>query len=232
MSDTVTWEDRVVAERLTLGRLGSYLAATADDVPLAMRLYEWNGAVAGALLPTVGAAEVIVRNAIDERLRGWSRSAGAGPRWFTALPLDQRGEADVAKAIARATRWGARPEVHGQVLAELSLSLSLGFWRYLVSSRYLTSLWVPLLAAAFPQGPADLRTRRAAVELRLDRMLFVRNRVAHHEPVHRRDLLADLRAAVELVAWICPDSAAWLTATSRVAAVVAQRPVPPAAPPG
>ena len=125
MSDTVTWEDRVVAERLTLGRLGSYLAATADDVPLAMRLYEWNGAVAGALLPTVGAAEVIVRNAIDERLRGWSRSAGAGPRWFTALPLDQRGEADVAKAIARATRWGARPEVHGQVLAELSLSLSL-----------------------------------------------------------------------------------------------------------
>lgn len=153
-----------------------------------------------------------------------------GSRPFLSISAEKqtlRRRSPARRGGARGRRCTARSSQNS-----LSLSLSLGFWRYLVSSRYLTSLWVPLLAAAFPQGPADLRTRRAAVELRLDRMLFVRNRVAHHEPVHRRDLLADLRAAVELVAWICPDSAAWLTATSRVAAVVAQRPVPPAAPPG
>ena len=31
--------------------------------------------------------------------------------------------------------------------------LSLGFWRYLVESRYFTALWVPATHAAFPTAP-------------------------------------------------------------------------------
>jgi hypothetical protein len=105
--------------------------------------------------------------------------------------------------------------------------LSLGFWRYLLSTHYLTSLWVPALHAAFPGGPADLRVRRRHVERHLDRLHFLRNRVAHHEPVHRRDLLADHRAAVELVGWVCPDSSAWLAARSTVEEAVGSRPPRP-----
>ncbi len=46
---------------------------------------------------------------------------------------------------------------HDRLVAELSF----GFWRYLLSSRYHASLWVPDLHRAFPRGPAELRSRRA-----------------------------------------------------------------------
>src|SRR6266545_7208644 len=127
-----------------------------------------------------------------------------GRSWFDAAPLDERGREDVARARERATRRGRDVEVHGKVIAELSV----GFWRYLVASRYLTSLWIPALHAAFPAGAEDLRRRRGDVEGLLQRLAFVRNRAAHHEPIHRRDLNRDLAAAVELTGWICPDAAA------------------------
>lgn len=102
--------------------------------------------------------------------------------------------------------------------------LTFGFWRYLAASRYLTSLWVPAAAAAFPLGPTDLRRRRVEVEKRLERIHFVRNRAAHHEPIHRRDLGRDLAAAVDLSGWISPDAAAWVTAGSSIRAVIDARP--------
>lgn len=102
--------------------------------------------------------------------------------------------------------------------------LTFGFWRYLAASRYLASLWVPATTAAFPLGSTDLRNRRVEVETRLQRLHFVRNRAAHHEPIHRRDLGRDLAAAVELSAWISPDAAAWVTGHSSLRAVIALRP--------
>lgn len=35
---------------------------------------------------------------------------------------------------------------------------------------------------------------------------FVRNRAAHHEPLHQRDLYQDLDAALDLTRWISPDA--------------------------
>lgn len=63
------------------------------------------------------------------------------------MPLDQRGRRDVVEARGRAVRLQPS-EVHGKVVAELSL----GFWRYLAASRYLTSLWVPALHNASRMG--------------------------------------------------------------------------------
>lgn len=165
-------------------------------------------------------AEVVVRNALDRELRAWAWQRDPSRSWFDLAPLGDRGRADVAKARDRATRHGAFPEVHGKVIAELSL----GFWRYLVESRYFTALWVPTTHAAFGGGPPDLRERQRAVKGRLQQLTFVRNRAAHHEPIHRRDLLKDLRAAADLTSWVSRDAGAWLTATSTLAVVVGTKP--------
>lgn len=45
--------------------------------------------------------------------------------------------------------------------------LTLGFWRYLAASRYLTALWTPALYAAFPNGPADKRQAQRQVDQHL-----------------------------------------------------------------
>jgi hypothetical protein len=82
-----------------------------------------------------------------------------------------------------------------------------GFWRFLCAKDYLTSLWVPVLAAAFPNHPAgDVRTIRTDVEDHMQKLHFLRNRIAHHEPIHRRNLADDANAVDDLAAWMSADA--------------------------
>ncbi len=102
----------------------------------------------GAAMHTTGMVEVVVRNAMDRVLqemaedRGWSS-------WFDRASLDQRGRADIRKARVRASWFGSQPDVHGKVVAELTL----GFWRYLAASRYLAALWTPALFGRLLRDP-------------------------------------------------------------------------------
>lgn len=214
------WDYRVLRDLLTNERLESYFRAPGDDLDRAFHLYEWNMQASAGVLLTTGMVEIIVRNAFDAQLRGWAHDRQPGRPWFDLAPLDVHGQSDVAKARVRATTRGRHPEVHGKVIAELTF----GFWRYLAASRYLTSLWVPAMHAAFPQGPADLRTRRREVERHLQQLMFVRNRAAHHEPIHHRDLRGDLDAATQLTGWISPDAASWVAAKSPLLQLIDSRP--------
>ncbi|PYY38002.1 hypothetical protein DEJ16_06705 [Curtobacterium sp. MCJR17_055] len=162
-------------------------------------------------------------NSLDRELRAWAARRGTeGDLWFDSVPLDSHGRADLAKARVRAARGTRREEAHGRVVAELTF----GFWRYLVESRYHTSLWVPDLHRAFPYGPADLRSRRNEVKRRLQQLHFVRNRAAHHEPIHQRDLRRDHDYAIELLRWVSPIAAEWASATTSLPAVLDARPSP------
>jgi hypothetical protein len=170
-----------------------------------------------AVLELAAMVEVVTRNALDAELASW---AGPNIDWIDLVPLDRRGHADLAKAVARVTRGSRYPRTHGKVVAELNL----GFWRYLTSQRYHASLWVPALQHAFPNGSGDVRRRRREVEQRLENLTIVRNRAAHHEPIHRRDLLRDYRNCVELLAWIDPSAAAWAGDICTLPTVVAAKP--------
>lgn len=208
-----------VLERLfTAERLRSYTAVTGSSAG-ALRLYEWNMRAAASVMELTGVVEVVSRNALDRELRAWAAGRTESP-WFDVAPLDGRGLTDLTKARARASRDGRRDEVHGRVIAELGF----GFWRYLVESRYLTALWTPALHRAFPYGPADSLTRQRAVRRRLQQLHFVRNRAAHHEPIHSRDLQRDHDFAIELLGWIDPVAAKWARDTTTLRAVLATRP--------
>ncbi|WP_336696850.1 hypothetical protein [Curtobacterium sp. USHLN213] len=206
-------------ERLiTPDRLRSYTERTGSSTG-ALRLYEWNMRAAASVMELTGVVEVVARNALDRELSDWAAGRTGSP-WFDVAPLDGRGSADLAKARARASRNGRLDEVHGRVIAELTF----GFWRYLVESRYHTSLWVPDLHRAFPRGPDNLRMRRSEVTRRLQQLHFVRNRAAHHEPIHARDLQRDHDYALELLGWISPHAAAWAADTTSLRAVLRARP--------
>lgn len=208
-----------LARLLSAERLGSYLRWSGDDLPGALALYEWNMTASAAIMHTTGMVEVVVRNAMDRALvdlgdaKGWQS-------WFDRAPLDKRGRVDIQKARERATRFGSQPEVHGKVVAELSL----GFWRYLAASRYLTALWTPALYAAFPAGPTDKLQAQRQVDGHLKNLLLVRNRAAHHEPIHRRNLTRDLEASIEIASWVAPDAGEWVGDLSTIASVVSTRP--------
>ena len=217
-----TQERRALTELITRARLSSYERSMGSSSG-ALRLYEWNMRTAASVMELTGMVEVVCRNALDRELGAWSaRRISAGSSWFDSVPLDAQGKADLAKARARAARGCRGEEGHGRVVAELTF----GFWRYLVESRYHTSLWVPSLHRAFPHGPAELRTRGKEVKLRLQQLHYVRNRAAHHEPIHQRDLRRDHDYAIELLGWISPVAAEWAAATTSLPTLLDGRPSP------
>jgi hypothetical protein len=216
-----------IAARLTTDRLTSYLMVSGGDVPKAIALYDWNTGISGAFHEDIGRFEVIVRNAFDHALVAHGAMQGWRIPWYRRSQLftgkhRRRALEDIATARSRARRKG-HPEVHGKVIAELNF----GFWRFLCSRLYLTSLWVPTLVAAFPHHPraGDAREIRRDVEDRMQRLHFLRNRIAHHEPIHQRNLQLDHDSLIEVSGWICADTQAWIAATSRTLGVLARHPV-------
>ncbi|MFJ4295435.1 hypothetical protein [Curtobacterium sp. NPDC089689] len=203
-------QEAALEQLITADRLRSYRLATRSRAgALSLYEYEWNMRASASVMELTGVVEVFVRNALDSELHRLARRR-QWSSWLDDLPLDTRGRADLAKARMRASRNGRRPEVHGRVVAELSF----GFWRYLVESRYLTTLWTPALHRSFPLGDGDLLARQRRVRERLQQLHFVRNRAAHHEPIHARDLERDHDYAIELLGWISPVAAEWTAETT------------------
>jgi len=213
------WSISAVEALITPERLSSYLVVTGNNVTKALALYEWNTHADAALMQTIALVEVIVRNALDRELMAWAVQRAGVPNWFDVAPLDSRGRQVLTDARRRATYNGHKLETHGKVIAELSL----GFWRVLTASKYHTSLWVPNLHRAFPRGETDLRRRRVQVENLLRQISAIRNRAAHHEPVHHRNLTADRDLAVTIASWISTDAEAWVAAASILPEVIAER---------
>jgi hypothetical protein len=181
---------------LSEARLGPYLAATDGGLTAALRLYDWNTRVSSAFHEELHYVEVGLRNAMDCQLTDWSRALGAQSSWYSdpRIPLKPPARSKVAIARANATR-AAQPEVHGKVVAELTF----GFWWSLLSDEYNRRLWRPCLQFAF-DGPV----RRARLHAELDELRRLRNRIAHHEPIHRRDLAADHQRLLDVAGRISP----------------------------
>lgn len=122
--------------------------------------------------------------------------------------LESRAKQIINTARSRARQNRSHP-AHGDILAEVSF----GFWRYLTSKRYLTTLWLPALQRAFPHGNEDAWTRQKQVSNLIGRMTFLRNRAAHLEPVFRRDVQQDIDQARLLLSWVSPDASLWFDDT-------------------
>ncbi|MDE0605285.1 MAG: Abi family protein [bacterium] len=222
-----TFNPQVILHRLSINRLASYLDDCDNDLERALDLYAWNAQIAAAFLEDLGRLEVVLRNRFDNALTELVKSAGHSSHWFDqpALFPGRHGEHaldDIAKAKERATKNGRLPVARNEVIAELSF----GFWRYLCAERYLTSLWGPALASQFPHHPTldNAIQIRADVDIRMARLHFLRNRVAHHKPIHRRELANDAAMIFELAQWMCLDTHAWMAGLSRIPDVLASRP--------
>jgi hypothetical protein len=150
----------------------------------ALQLYVWNLAISGAFYESLHYFEVGLRNTMDEALTKWAtHTLGATNPWYRdpAVPLDSESRKHVRLATKRATDDGKRSELHGGVVAELTF----GFWWSLLSDHYNRTLWQPCLQHAF------INARRRRPHDELDHLRELRNRIAHHEPIHGRDLAND-----------------------------------------
>lgn len=202
---------------LTSERLGPYRAA-AGDLDSAIGLYEWNAQVGAALLEVLGHFEVILRNALAGQLRDWHAVRRLPGEWYhdPLGVLGPRRAVDIQSALDHLRRDRKR-ETPGQVIARLPF----GFWRFLLGRRYQPTLWTQALRRTFP----GLRSRRRTdVFIPVDELGRLRNRIAHHEPIHQLHLPHLHDNILRISGYMHPDLRVWIAQVSRVPDVLRHRP--------
>ncbi len=197
--------------RLAPERFDKYIATAAGDRAAALRLYEWNIDVSAAMHSTIGQLEILLRNALDVQLtRFHALTVGGTLAWWNDPQMPLRPQlVDQLRTARQRARRGGVPETQGKVIAELTFA----FWRFLLDASHSATLWAPALRHAFPHLRPRVRTE---VYDRLERLNGLRNRTAHHEPIHHLPLEERWHDILAVAGWIDPTTATWIWSTSRV----------------
>lgn len=195
-------------ELLSRARMAPYLAAAGGTWDGAIALYDWNTSISAALFESLHYLEVGLRNALDQ-----AASQHLGDGWLRSPSLlTPRSRQAVALARSHA---GGPVAAHGKVVAELPF----GFWWSLLADEYNRRLWQPALRHAF-DGPVRRRTLHAE----LDEMRRLRNRIAHHEPIHTRALAQDVERLLDIATRIADALGDHILATSSAPSLIRARP--------
>ncbi|HEV3157500.1 MAG TPA: hypothetical protein VGZ00_09175 [Candidatus Baltobacteraceae bacterium] len=206
-------------EALSCDRLSPYLIACTDDRRRAIDLYEWNSKVSAAFYILLQTVEVTLRNACHREL-----TSLFGPTWYDErafLRLDANFPKALDEANVHIQQSGATVDTP-RLVAELHF----GFWTRLLSPHLETTLWVPALWKAFPRfrQVSGTKISRHPVSKRFTYLRRFRNRIAHHEPIFDRVLVADNASLLEAIAWSYPSIAEWTDGFSQCADLIAAKP--------
>ena len=227
-------------QAISAPRAQRYLQTTIDPVtgesdPLgAIALYEQNSRLSAQTWGTIADVEVVLRNIIASAVSDHHAVLRPDPmlRWYDEPSWFLTGKGFTTKTVKSLTIAKRRindpgPESdrvrpsQGKLVAELTL----GFWRYLLIARYEHSLWNPAIRSKFPAlGHLSGSESRRQVYDRVEKLNYLRNRVAHHEPIyepftipgHRQviDPVRVLADAVEMISWNSPRVAEWISSQS------------------
>lgn len=205
---------------ISTARISTYLEACEGDQRMAMRLYAWNMEVSAALLGPLHILEVTMRNSMHQHL---SLHFGAENWWDSSrIDLGQHLTTQIrtihSRKILHARKAGGLPDPN-DIVALLGFS----FWISLLGkggkSQFETQLWQPCLRHAFPRFDGT----RKELYVQFDYLRSLRNRLAHHEPVFMRHLLADYQSIIALTSTIDETAALFIDSQSRVISVIDKR---------
>lgn len=239
------------ARLIGAARLAPYRQVAGHDLADALALYQWNMQMAAAFQEVLGFVEVSVRNAIDAQLRIWNPGRGNDVATGGPYPVDWtinpapplRGlvkravvQAQVHAERARDSRHPGHHRktaaiTHDDVVAQLSFSL----WPKLLPDPQKAlsgnpNLWSAALVHAFPQAAGNSANQVLAVPAvklvhdRLIRLVKLRNRVAHMEPLLDVNIAARLTDCLQVLGYMSPQARDWCAGVSRVTAVGNARP--------
>lgn len=209
----------VLVERISRARLSSFLRETGGDVTTAIRLYEWNAHLSASVFELLGHVEVVIRNAMHQELAHWNSEKFGNSNWFDNHHglLMPKAMSDIAVANERLKRRN-RERTGDRIVSELNF----GFWRFLLTKQYKTTLWPTALKNAFPNlesgGMESLGARLASLH-------GLRNRIAHHEPIHQRKLDKDISDCGLVIRSVCEQTEIWALMRSKAQEILEIRPL-------
>lgn len=209
-----------VREALSLLRIRTYEQAVVfvgDSGLATIALYDWNAQVSAAFMAPLHICEVVIRNAVSDAL-----TAVYGDRWpwspvFEASLPNPRIGYNPQRNLASA-RQGQLST--GKVIAELKFV----FWQKMFTGRHDVRLWDPHLRRVLPNLDPGKTVAALRIEVygALEHVRLLRNRIAHHEPIFKRNLTDDFDKVTALIRYRCADTADWMIQTQRVTSYLSQ----------
>ncbi len=158
--------------------------------------------ISAALWVHILTFEITLRNFIHSSLRAIYKNN----TWWLIPGLLFKGDAEVVGKVIRRLSHRKIDQTEGIFLSNLSFS----FWIELLSKRYHQKIWNKLLKY-FPVHPG----RREEFHSKAREIRNLRNSIAHHGPILRRNLLRDLAYLNELTSLLNPTLAIEVEKRSR-----------------
>lgn len=207
-----------VRAALSKARMQTYeLVSGTDDAALV--LYAWNAQVSGAFLSPLHVCEVVVRNAVADAIEGVY-----GHRWPWSATFEYSLPDPTQGYSPRRDLQSARRNASstGKVIPELKFV----FWQKMFTGRYDSRIWNPHLRRVMPNLDSGLSVAvlRQGIYRDLEQLRFLRNRIAHHEPIFTRSLLDDYQKIRTLVGHRCAVTARWMDENQQATSVIAAKP--------
>lgn len=186
-------------------RLAVYKRLASDDREKTILLYVCNTAISEALYSPIQGIEVLTRNAFNKCF-----TAGFGANWYDNPQMKLGINLQQMVNKAKEHIFKQNKHIHSNTLVP---ELSLGFWVGLLGRHFETHLWRQHLYSIFSNAPKPLL--RNTTHEKFTAIQKLRNRIAHHEPILQRNLIADHESILEISRWICPTTAQWIECHSR-----------------
>jgi len=209
---------QAVRTAISPARMGTFEAAVpiVDDAdPRALALYAWNARISAALLAPLHICEIVVRNAVSDAIE-----QVYGPRWPWQIGFEQSLPSPRSGYNPQRDLQNARS--HAPTTGKAIPELKFVFWQKMFTSRHDQRLWEPYLRQVMPHlDPAKpVSILREAIYNELEQIRFLRNRIAHHEPIFARNLNDDLQKIVALIAARSQETADWMMQNQQASAIL------------
>ena len=191
---------------ISAARLSTYRTVSKGNTIDAIRLYYWNIALGQSLHLPIQSVEVSLRNTISNSIESLF-----GQQWYSAIKFEliltswaKKTLKEAVKKTVTNSRRNNKPVTAGDVIANLTF----GFWRELLKSHYDPHIWNKKLSVAFPNLPPTKNNQD--VYKSVDKIIKLRNRISHHEPIIKGGLIPLYNAMLNTIGWICLDTRDWV----------------------
>jgi hypothetical protein len=223
MPDSFTAQEQAaIPVVLSRARFTTYLAEKQDNVLDALRLYQWNALISSSFLFPLHVFEIGIRNAAANAVEHYYNSPNWP--WVAAFEASLPVPASRRAFAPRRALVGAR--LRNQTTGKLIADIQFAFWVSLYTSRHHGRLWAPSFAREYPHAGAlgDANAGRQRIHKIANNARELRNRIAHHEPIFRRNLQDDYNALIEAIGYRCQHTAAWVQRAQTVTALLPLKP--------
>lgn len=201
---------QVIRGDLSEERFTPYMESAGWHEEYAFKLYLYNARLSKSFLYPLHILEVVLRNRINSIF-----CSVYGPYWprdpsFIAV-LTQESKDALANGIRRADSSNTEDVV---------ATLTFDFWSNLFRPEYDRALWQTQMSVLLPN---HTKTRKE-FQLVVKKFNKLRNRIAHHEPIHSMDLSKYHQEILEAIKWMSPPSGDWVKHHSTVNSVMRTKP--------